>query len=175
MYNKNKIGQSVIAPTEHVVVRVRSDQGNTIASHQALIDKHGRVLFAKIGKGLSDKFIEQLTNQINQGITTYCFVATYEGWNTPFGFYQGELLGLHKRLKDEQKELVPEYIQSVSYKVGTWFEIQTLNQLSEEEAKRIFILTSGRDISEAMGGTTATFRVGITGSDPMKLLVPTES
>ena len=161
---------STIAPIVHVVIRVRSEEGNTIATHRQVIAEYGHAMFAKIGKGLGPAFIEELNSQINRGIITYCFVAIYEGRDVPFGIYQCELLSVHTDLKDAQKKLIPKYLQSVIKGISTWFEIRTLNRVAQEERKRISVISSGREISGAMKGMTAVFRVGVTGSAAMKVV-----
>lgn len=155
---------------QHVVIRVKSDNGNTISGHKKVIEINGRVLFGKIGKDLGTAFIDQLNSQINREVTTYLFVATYEGWNVPFGIYQCKLLRVHVGLRDLDKELIPKYLHPVINGINTWFEIQTIHRVSAEEVKRIYILSSGREINGAMRGTTAVFRVGIKGDIAMKLV-----
>jgi hypothetical protein len=154
----------------HVLVRVRSEDGKTVEAHRKVIAQRNCVLFAKIGKGLGSALIDQLRNQINRDVPTYLFVAIYEGWNEPFGIYQCELLDIHSDLTDAQTNLVPEYLHSVIKKVSTWFEIRSLRRVAQEHARRVHVLTSGREVSGALRGATAMFRVGITGSTPMKLV-----
>ena len=54
--------------TIHVVLRVRSDDGRTMEEHVKVLKKSGRVLFAKIGKGLGGHFFDQLNYQIENKI-----------------------------------------------------------------------------------------------------------
>ena len=152
----------------HVVVRVRSEEGQTVSAHRKVIERNERAFFAKIGKGLGPAFIEQLNGQINRGIPTYLFLATYEGWNAPFGLYQSELLGVHAKLEEHQTKLVPVYLQSAIKNVSTWFEIRTLYRVAREDINKIYILSSGREVSGSLRGTTAVFRVGVKGKAAMK-------
>lgn len=154
--------------TIHVVLRVRSDDGRTMEEHVKVLKKSGRVLFAKIGKGLGGHFFDQLNYQIENKIPTYFFIAVYEGWNQPFTFIKCDLIKVHSSITDEQLELVPAYIQPSRKAVSTWFEIAGLTRLASEDVKRIQLATSGREISSSLRGTTAIFRVVINGNTPLK-------
>lgn len=160
---------------KHVIVRVRSEDGLTISAHRKVIDLYHRALFAKIGKGLGAVTIDQLNSQISRGIPTYLFVATYEGWSAPFGIYQCELLGIHVDIKDDQKKLVPMYLQGAIKGVSTWFEIRTLLRVAQDDVKRIYVLSSGRESSGALKGATAMFKVGIKGNAPMQVVADSAS
>jgi hypothetical protein len=156
--------------TVHIVLRVRSDDGRTMEEHVKVFNKSGRVLFAKIGKGLGAPFFNQLNYQIENKIPTYFFIAVYEGWNMPFSFIKCDLLKVHSTLTDKQLELVPSYIHSSKNAVNTWFEISGLSRLANEEVKRIQLATSGREISSSLRGTTAIFRVVVNGNAPLKTI-----
>lgn len=166
-------GEKVLAinsvSTAHIVVRIRSEDGRTISAHRKVIEQHGRVMFAKIGKGLGNSFLEQLNGQTGKGLPTYLFLATHEGWNKPFGMYQCELVHVHTQLNADMEAFVPSYMQQSIQNVSTWFEIRTIARLSREESNRIYVLTSGREITSAIRGTTAVFRVGVKGDAAMKL------
>jgi hypothetical protein len=154
--------------TVHVVLRVRSDDGRTMEEHVKVFKKSGKVLFAKIGKGLGGPFFDQLNYQIENKVPTYFFIAVYEGWNQPFSFIKCDLLKVHTSITDEQVHLVPAYIQPSKNAVSTWFEIDGLTRLATEDVKRIQLATSGREISSSLRGTTAIFRVVINGNTPLK-------
>ena len=154
--------------TVHIVLRVRSDDGRTMEEHVQILKKSGRVLFAKIGKGLGAPFFNQLSYQIENKIPTYFFIAVYEGWNQPFSFIKCNLLNVYPTIKDEQLELVPAYIHPSRNAVNTWFEIDGFSRLATEEVKRLQLATTGREVSSSLRGTTAIFRVVVTGDTLLK-------
>ena len=153
--------------TAHIVVRIKSDEGRTIYSHLDILNKHKEVIFAKIGKGISVPFLNQLKKQISKDIPTYLFLAVYEGWNKPFGFIRCNLLDVNPTITDKELKLVPSYLHPSRKSINTWFKITTLNKLDKKEIKRICILKSGREISSSLRGTTAVFRVVVNGKKPM--------
>lgn len=153
--------------TAHIVVRIKSDDGRTIHSHLDILNRNKSVIFAKIGKGISVPFLNQLTNQINKKVPTYLFLAVYEGWNKPFGFVRCNLVNVSPTISDKELKLVPSYLHPSRKSINTWFKIDSLNKLDRKEIKRICILTSGREISSSLRGTTAVFRVVVNGKKPM--------
>ncbi len=153
--------------TAHIVVRIKSDEGRTIHSHLQILNSKKSVIFAKIGKGISPQFLNQLKNQINKKVPTCLFLAVYEGWNKPFGFVKCNLVDVKHTIEDEELKLVPSYLHASRKSINTWFKIDSLNKLDKKEIKRICILTSGREISSSLRGTTAVFRVVVNGKRPL--------
>ena len=156
--------------TKHVALRIKSENGITISEHNKVIDQKGSVLFSKLGKPLSDAFVNQLNNQLDKEIPTYLFLATYEGRNVPYGYYQCNLVRVHKKVTQSQISFIPEYIQHLVDDIETYFEISSINRLSHAETNRIYVLSSGREISGAIRGTTSIFKVGVKGKSTMELV-----
>jgi hypothetical protein len=165
----NKIEKSFLDENlvAHIVVRIKSDEGRTIHSHLDILNKNKTVIFAKIGKGISVPFLSQLKNQINRKVPTSLFLAVYEGWNKPFGFVKCNLVDICPTITDKDLKLVPAYLHPSRNSINTWFKIDSLNKLDRKEIKRICILTSGREISSSLRGTTAVFRVVVNGKKAM--------
>jgi len=44
----------------HVLIRVRSDEGQTILAHDAILRAKGTALLGKMGKPIGDKYIDLL-------------------------------------------------------------------------------------------------------------------
>lgn len=154
-------------PFDHVLIRVRSEDGRTVASHQQIINQHGRAMFAKLGKGLGREFTKQLNGQIHQSISTYLFLAVHKTWSTPFSIFQCNLISVKAKVNAEQLNLIPEHVQPFITNTTTWFEIGDIKQMPEDQLDRIYIKTSGRCVLEALRGTTAIFRVGLSISNPV--------
>lgn len=153
-------------PGEHVVLRIKADDGVTIAEHQKIIQQSGHVLFAKIGKPLSSFFLDRLQQQIDQGMPTCMFVAIYEGKNSPFTILQSTINNIYIDLQPDKTVLVPPYLRSQIVNVKLWFDIGNFEKLHQSEIKRIHIITSGKELTSALRGMTSVFRVGVSGSKP---------
>ncbi len=153
----------------HVALRIRSEDGRTVSAHRQVIEQQGCVMFAKLGKGLGPAFLKQLNDQIERGTPTYMFLATYEGPKMPYGYYRCELLHVHEKLNAKQEINVPSYLQQSIPGISTWFERRTLSRLSTRETIRIFVLSSGREISSAITGTASLFKVGVKGDAEMEM------
>lgn len=154
--------------TEHVVIRIKSDEGRTIDSHEQILLKNKKVIFGKIGKGLSVNFFNQLKLQLGNKVPTFLFLAVYEGWNKPFTFVKCNLVNIYTELNQNQMSLVPKYLHSMQGAINTWFEIDKFSWIAQEEQKRICIFTSGKEITSSLRGTTAVFRVAIKGTQSFK-------
>jgi hypothetical protein len=161
------------AAVAHIMIRVRSEDGMTIASHKSVIALHGKVLFAKIGKGLSVGLASILNQQIQAGTATHLFIATFDGWKQPFAIYQCNLGGVYAALDKDLLQFVPNYMKGNVSSVGTWLEISSLQRVSQDEVKRIHIFTSGREVSGSLRGATAMFKVGISGPSELKKIPDT--
>lgn len=153
-------------PGEHVVLRIKADDGVTIAEHQKVIQQSGHVLFAKIGKPLSSFFLDRLHQQLNQGMPTCMFVAIYEGKNSPFTILQSTINNIYTDVPPEKSVLVPPYLKSQIGNVQLWFDIGNFEKIHQSEIKRIHIITSGKELTSALRGMTSVFRVGVSGSKP---------
>jgi hypothetical protein len=111
--------------------------------------------------GVSTEFRDALNQQIERDIKTYLFLATRQGWNTPYVMYRCLLRQVHDTLDDTKRNLVPGYYIHESPNIKTWFEISSIDRLPREYMERIFVLSSGRSITSAISGMNSVFRVGV--------------
>jgi hypothetical protein len=130
---------------QHIIVRVRSEEGRTVSSHLEIIKTRGVVLFAKIGKGISSGMQQALNDQIDKGVPTYFFMATFDGWDQPFSIYQANLAKVHDNFPDGRHDIVPSYLNDRIGTIETWFELTSLDKVHPDEVKRIHILSSGKE------------------------------
>ena len=157
----------------HVIVRVRSEDGLTITAHRNIINLHGMALFAKIGRGLTPAVVSLINQQIQQDVPTYLFIATFDGWKEPFAIYQCKLNRISTVIAPEQMEFVPTYLHGIASTVGTWFEICGIKRIAKEDIRRIHIFTSDREVSGALRGPAALFKVKISGTSDLKTVADT--
>ena len=159
-----------LAAAAHALVRVRAEDGMTISAHRSVINSHGKVLFAKIGKGLFPNLIELLNDQIAKSIPTFLFIATYDGWKEPFAIYKCELKSIQLNIVDGNTELIPPYMHGLINTVGTWFEILSIKRVAKEEVKRLLVFTSGREVGGALRGATSMFKVKVSGDKEIQTM-----
>jgi len=146
----------------HVLLRVRSENGETIAAHRRVIAAKGSVLFGKAGKPIGPNFRETINQQIEKGLNTFLFLTTREGWNGPYVTYRCFLRGVTSTVGAGKGKLIPDYYAFEADNIGTWFEITSIERLTREEMDRIFVLASGRSIMSSIKSSAAVFAVGIS-------------
>ncbi len=149
----------------HALLRIRSEDGQTIKAHGDMIATRGFAFFGKIGHGLAPKFIKDLTEQIANKVPTFLFLTTREGWNGPYVTYQCRLRSVLPSLNEEQLGLVPKYYSGDYENVTTWFGISSLEKMSREEMNRIFVVSSGRVIMSVINSSATVFRVALNASN----------
>jgi hypothetical protein len=145
----------------HCLLRVRSEGGQTIEAHAAMIVREGTALLGKVGQAIGPDFRTALNEQIDRGVKTYLFLTTREGWNGPYVTYRCKLQHVHESLEGLKKSLVPKYYVADSGTIKTWFEITSLERLSREEMNEIVVLSSNRPIMSVIASSAAVFRVGV--------------
>lgn len=145
---------------EHILIRMKSEDGLTIKEHGDIISRKGSAILGKIGQSLSTTSIKSLNEQISQNIETYLFLTMKEdGWNGEYVTYQCLLKNVSAQLDETKRDLVPTYY-STSYKdIKTWFEISAIGKMTRENMNRIFVVSSGRSIMSVIKSTAAVFRV----------------
>lgn len=145
----------------HVLLRVRSENGQTISAHTEIIQRKGTALLAKMGEPLGPDFKTKLTEQIARKVKTFLFLTTREGWNGPYVTYQCRLEQVSDSVPPNKQSLVPRYYGQVQATASTWFEISSMERLTRDEMNRIFVLSSGRSIMSVIASSATVFRVGV--------------
>jgi hypothetical protein len=105
--------------------------------------------------------VNDLSAQMAEGLPTYLFLTTREGWNGPYVTYRCELRGIYRTLDDAKRALVPQYYAHNYNDIATWLEISSIDKLSRDDMNRIFVLSSGRSIMSVIQTSAVVFRVGI--------------
>ena len=146
----------------HVLLKVRSENGETITAHREMIAKKGRALLGKTGKAIGPMFHKDIEKQLASGVRTFLFLTTREGWNGPYVTYRCALCRVSSKVEAGKGILIPAYYAFDTADVKTWFEIASMERLSREEMDRIFVLSSGRSIMSSIKSTAAVFRVGVS-------------
>ena len=159
-----KKGRAVVGSAdggEHVLLKVRSENGQTITAHADMVAVKGAAMLGKMGQPLGPDFRESLNRQIDSGVKTYLFLTIREGWNGPYVTYRCLLRRVHETLEGEKKYLVPTYYLHERGGVKTWFEIVSMERLTREEMNRIFVLSSGREIMSVLNSSATVFHVAV--------------
>ena len=146
----------------HVLLRVRSENGETVEAHQQMVGRKGSALLGKTGQAIGPEFRELINNQIAKGISTYLFLTTREGWNGPYVTYRCLLRGVAPTIGAGKGGLVPAYYAFDPSEAKTWFEIASVERLSRDEMDKIFVLSSGRSIMSSIASSATVFRVGVS-------------
>ena len=162
--SRQTLGSRSVEPAVHVLLRVRSEGGMTVAAHASIAASNGAAMLGKIGQRIGPAFRNKLNQQIERGIKTYLFVTTREGWKGPYVTYRCPLRHVHENLDAGKKPLVPTYYVANTPKIKTWFEITGLERLPQEEMNRIFVLSSERSIMSVIASSAVLFHVGVHGS-----------
>lgn len=147
----------------HPLVRVKSEDGLTVSAHRRVIQKTGKVYFAKLGKVISDEFLSSLIEQINKCIPTYLFVAVFDGWSKPLALYKCKLEAVHSVVDDEFVSLIPNHIQPLKPAVKTWFLISSMDRLAKNQVCRITVASSGKEVLSSLRGMTPFFKTVVKG------------
>jgi hypothetical protein len=145
----------------HVLLRVRSELGQTIAAHKEIIARRGVALLGKMGEPLGRTFKDELNQQIDHGLKTYLFLTTREGWNGPYVTDRCLLGRVYDTLDPMKHPLVPRYYAADIPRIRTWFEIASMDRLSREEMNRLVVLSSGREIMSVIASSATVFRVAM--------------
>lgn len=144
-------------PTVHILIRVRSEAGQTLSEHARVLERYGVAMLGKFGQPIGPEFRETLNRQLASGITTCLFLTTREGWGGPYVTYRCPLRQVRDQLTVDEQKLVPGY-----YAVGhikTWFEISGIERLSRDDMNRIAVHSTGRSIMSVIASSAAYFRV----------------
>ncbi len=161
---REKDGEAKAKPTtggEHVLLKVRSESGQTITAHSDMVAAKGVAMLGKIGQAVGADFRDALNQQIERGIRTYLYLTIREGWNGPYVTYRCLLRGVYETLDAEKKALVPKYYLHEIANIKTWFEIASMERLTREEMNKIFVLSSGREIMSVINSSATIFRVAV--------------
>lgn len=143
----------------HILLRVRAEDGQTIAGHARVIAQKGSAVLGKMGSPVGADFMNTLNRQIADGTKTYLFLAMRDGFHSPYVFHGCLLKGVSATLDSGKKGLVPEYYAYDIPIIKTWFEIATIQPLTTKELDAITVTSSGRSATSAVFSRTAVFRV----------------
>jgi hypothetical protein len=145
----------------HVLLRVRSENGQTIDAHTEIIRRKGTALLAKMGEPIGPDFINKLNEQIGRKVKTFLFLTLREGWNGPYVTYRCSLHQVSNTVPPNKHSLIPGYYGFVEAAASTWFEISSMERMTRDEMNRIFVLSSGRSIMSVIASSATVFRVAL--------------
>lgn len=159
-----KLKEKIESPPlqEHVLIRVRSEDGKTMMQHSRVLSESGVVMFGKMGSALGRDLIADLSAQIVAGVKTYVIFAVKKGWNGKYHFYKAELVSLSASISAEDLLLVPDYYRADSQKVSAWLKLRSLEGMTHAEATTVYVISSGREALSSLNSSASVFRVCIS-------------
>jgi hypothetical protein len=146
----------------HVLLKVRNENGETIAGHQQMAALKGSALLGKTGQPIGPAFRDDINRQIESGVKTFLFLTTREGWNGPYVTFRCVLRSISATVGAGKKGLIPAYYAFDTSDVTTWFEIANVERMTRDEMDKIVVLSSGRSIMSSISSSATVFRVGIS-------------
>jgi hypothetical protein len=161
--NLSKGDKGVKIEANHLLLRVRSDDGQTIIGHNEVILSKGAAVLGKMGKPVGSPYIDKLNAQIASKTPTFLYLTTREGWNGPYVTYQCTLSFVYRDLPKNKLSLIPKYYASEYKKVTTWFEITSIGKMSKVDMNKIKVTSSGREIMSVISSSAVMFFVSYTG------------
>ena len=161
--NLSKNDGGTKSEANHLLLRVRSDDGQTIVGHNEVILSKGSAVLGKMGKPVGTPYIDKLNVQIQNKIPTFLYLTTREGWNGPYVTYQCTLSLVYRDLPKNKTSLIPKYYASEYKKVTTWFEITSIGKMSKTDMNKIKVTSSGREIMSVISSSAVMFFVSYTG------------
>jgi hypothetical protein len=134
----------------HIAIRFSDRNSNidTIAVHSRIIDKHGAVWFAKMGKTLAREHVTTVNAQCRGGIPTHLYLVQ----SPRHQVYRGELVTMTRQAPKQEKVLIPSYYednQLMKY-MTLWSKISDLRLVDGEDLTSLYIAGSGSPLSEAL-------------------------
>ncbi|HLO18786.1 MAG TPA: hypothetical protein VK206_28400 [Anaerolineales bacterium] len=137
----------------HLVIRFSDTMfsvGDVIALHNEVVDKHGAVLFGKMGGTLSLTRIEMLNKQIEQKVPTFIYlVKGNRRKSTP---YKAEILAVSRDMPKKEKALIPSYYaeKKLLKFMNAWVKIGRIEQVEMSAMKKLKTINSIFPIEETL-------------------------
>jgi len=148
----------------HLIVRygdLHAPREGTVACHRAILDKHGYVWMAKLGRTLGVSRIATIDAQARSGAPTYVFLVKKEAqryWVTACRVER-----CVDALTATEALHVPDYYR-MTWGVGAWFKVVEMHDLPSAVLQRLIVISSARPASEVLPTSMAgAFAVRIEG------------
>ena len=158
----------------HVLMRF-SDKlfaiGNVIERHAAVLERHGAVWIAKIGRPLGGTRISSINTQIAADVASYLFL--YQRKLGSHELWRSELLEVRASSPSAHDPCVPSYYADCNmFAIAeTWFKVESFRGVGDRELDRLVTLSSRQPIIQTL--TTSTAALFIIGQG--KAAAPRES
>lgn len=156
-----KYGKVTSDKPVHILLKMRSESGQTIQAHADMIAKKGAAVLGKMGEAVGPATSELLNQQIQRGVKTYLFLTIREGWNGPYVTYRCSLRHIYDSLVAGKNTLVPTYYGWDTGNIKTWFEITSIERLTREQMNKLFVVSSGREIMSVVSSSATVYRVAV--------------
>lgn len=158
--SKKTIGlekKSVPKKAQHLMIRFSDHLGkNTIDEHQIIVDKMGYVWFGKIGKTISQSFIES-SNKSGEPIFAF-FVKTTKKKVT---VYRSTIKAITKDDLRNTPEIkhVPDYVATLPVDFGFWLKIDSFKEMPNSIIADLIVCRSRSRLAESLCSTAGVMFV----------------
>lgn len=115
-----------------------SPECGTIAAHQQIIDKLGFVWYGKMGGSISNKILEELTEQKNTKI-----LLINSGRPERYWAHVSEITKERPPV-----EGIPEYYRNMTENFKTWFKVTSFEPTSKDIMSKCRVVSSGNTLGD---------------------------
>ena len=150
----------------HLVVRFSDalmSVDDTIAEHQRVIKKRGRVWFAKVGKGLAGIHIERINRQCADGVKTFVILVQNKGRPgfSNYVAYKGTIRDIRPDLPEAEHNCCPAYYddQNVRRAARLWIKLSDIVPMSMESLRKFQIASSKMAVPQTLRRSMAAIFV----------------
>ena len=115
-----------------------------------MLERHGAVWIAKIGRPLGGKRISEINTQIAADVASYLFL--YQKKLGKDELWRSELLEVRSRSPSAADPCVPSYYteRNIFTTAETWFKIESFRGVGNQELDRLVTLSSRQPIIQTL-------------------------
>lgn len=153
--------------TKHLVIRFSNDLygvGDPMREHRQILQSAGAVWLGKFGKPLSHARVDEISQQIEDGVTSKLFLVRRRSRRAGYEAFGGRMVAITRDDADVESALVPDYYDRLGLwsQVGFWAKLSTLETLPADGLDGVYVQASGMPIQETLRLSVAgLFIVGI--------------
>ncbi len=137
----------------HLVVRF-SDRllhgVDTIAEHQKVLERRGKVWFGKVGKPMGDTTLEVLDRQVRAGVPSYMYLV--QRTENKYDAWKGTLVEVQNYAPTNHTELIPTYYFGTLHleNLGFWAQLSDLVPVTGDELSKLYSVSSHTAIVQTL-------------------------
>jgi hypothetical protein len=119
-------------------------------AHLQVIEQHGAVWFGKMGNPVSGLKLEEVNQQVKDGIPTYIYLI--KGNRRKSTAYRGKLVSATRDIPQKEKTMIPQYytIVDIIRHIRTWFKLSEIEPIEMSELNQLKVVGSVLPIQETL-------------------------